>query len=98
MGLRNELMECLVPTLKRGANKLCASGAIAVLNKAHIFGVFGRTFHMQSSITIDSMNPQMKQRCYTQSIQASAYIIEYYAPATGEFFELADGVGFGDIE
>ncbi len=29
MGLRNELMGSLFPTLKRGANQHCASGAFA---------------------------------------------------------------------
>ncbi len=28
MGLRNELLRSLFPTLKRGANKLCAYGAL----------------------------------------------------------------------
>ena len=38
------------------------------------------------------------KRCYTQSIQAGGHIIEDDAPAFGEFFELADGEGLGDIE
>jgi hypothetical protein len=45
-----------------------------------------------------STNPQVQERCYTQSIQASAYVIEYDAPACGEFLETADGEGLGDIE
>src|ERR1039458_827671 len=46
----------------------------------------------------DMSDPQVQERGYTQSIQAGAYIIEYDAPACGEFFELADGEGLGDIE
>ena len=46
-------MESLFPTLKRGANQVAAataSGAFAVLNKAHVYGAFVRTLLMQSSI------------------------------------------------
>ena len=33
-GLRDEIVESLSPTLKRGANKLCASGAVRMLTKS----------------------------------------------------------------
>ncbi len=46
----------------------------------------------------DISDPQVQERGYTQSIQAGGYIIEHDAPACGEFFELADREGFGDIE
>jgi hypothetical protein len=42
MGLRNEFVESLFPTLKRGANKLCAYGASA------------RALFMQPSIKLGS--------------------------------------------
>ena len=43
-------------------------------------------------------NPQMQQRCYTQSIQPGGHIIEDDAPAFGQPFKLADGKGLGDVE
>jgi len=40
----------------------------------------------------------MQERCYTQSIQPRAHIIEDNAPAFGQLFKLADWEGLGDVE
>ena len=41
-GLRHQFVESIFPTLKRGANQLCASGAFTVLNKARAYGALVR--------------------------------------------------------
>ena len=44
------------------------------------------------------MNPQMQQRCYTQSIQPRRHVIDDDAPAAGQAFKAANGEGLGDVE
>ncbi len=45
-----------------------------------------------------SLNPNAQQRCYSQSIQPCAHVVENDAPSFRKAFELANGEGLRNVE